>query len=132
MARTTITITPRFYETDALGHINNATIAAWLEVSRMSFTGSMLEGTRVSSVNWMLAAVNIDFVDETFFGSDVEARITAARPGNSSLTIEHELWQGERLTVRGKSVLVYLDGESRRSAPLPQPLREKLAQAGLE
>ncbi len=25
-------ITPRLYETDAMGHINNATIAAWFEV----------------------------------------------------------------------------------------------------
>ncbi|MEM9398560.1 MAG: acyl-CoA thioesterase, partial [Pseudomonadota bacterium] len=29
------TLSPRFYETDALGHINNVTIAAWFEVARM-------------------------------------------------------------------------------------------------
>ncbi len=130
MAETSITITPRFYETDALGHINNASIAAWLEVSRMSFTGSLLAGTGQDAFSWLVASIHIDFVAETLMGTDVVARISGARAGNTSLTIEHELWQGEQLTVRGTSVLVHVDLQTRSGAPLPQIVRDGLAAAG--
>jgi acyl-CoA thioester hydrolase len=29
-----MTVTPRFYETDALGHINNTVMAGWFEAAR--------------------------------------------------------------------------------------------------
>ena len=77
-----ITISPRFYETDALGHINNASIAAWFEVARMHFLKS-LEGSEPSAAkDWILASLHIDYVAETFFGTDVTARITEACVGN--------------------------------------------------
>jgi hypothetical protein len=38
-----ITITPRLYETDAMGHINNAIIAAWFEVVRVRFLESLVD-----------------------------------------------------------------------------------------
>ena len=56
------------------------------------------------------SCLQIDFVAETFYGSDVVAKITAARAGNSSLTILCEMFQQDRLTVKGKAVLVYMTG----------------------
>ena len=60
-----VTITPRFYETDALGHINNASIAAWFEVARIRFLESLGENRPETAANWILANINIDFVLET-------------------------------------------------------------------
>jgi acyl-CoA thioester hydrolase len=117
-----ITITPRFYETDALGHINNASIAAWFELVRMQFIASTGERAGEPATNWVLAALNIDFIAETFFGTDVIARVTDARAGNTSLTVVSEMSQEGKLTVRGKAVLVHLDAETRTPSPLPQAL----------
>ena len=124
-----ITITPRFYETDAIGHINNASIAAWLEVVRMGFIAS-LRGSQQNSAqadNWILASLQIDFVAETFFGVDVIGRVTEAKAGNSSLTVLCELSQGEKLTVKARAVLVFMDLQTRRPARLPDALRVQLA-----
>jgi len=124
-----LTITPRFYETDALGHINNASIAAWFEVARITFIESLGKQTAASSVNWILASLQIDFIAETFYGADVIATVTDATAGNSSLTVICEMSQGGKLTVRGKAVLVHLDTQSKRPSRIPDGLREKLAAA---
>ena len=129
MPHHTLTITPRFYETDALGHINNASIAAWFEVARITFIESLEKQNAASSVNWILASLQIDFIAETFYGTDVIATVTDATAGNSSLTVSCEMTQGGKLTVRGKAVLVHLDTESKRPSRIPDSLREKLAAA---
>ena len=122
-----ITITPRLYETDALGHINNATIAAWFEVVRVRFLESLVEGMSGTGKDWILASVHIDFIGETFYGTDVIGKITDASIGNSSFTITCEMSQGGRQTVRGKAVLVHLDLETKIPTRVPDELREQLA-----
>ena len=120
------TITPRFYETDALGHINNASLAAWFEVARVNFLESLGESDPDSATNWILASLQIDFIAETFYGTDVIARITEAKAGNSSLTVLCEMTQGDKPTVRGKAVLVHFDQSSKSSRRIPDSLRQRL------
>jgi acyl-CoA thioester hydrolase len=121
------TITPRFYETDALGHINNASIAAWFEVARVNFLESLGESDPSAAKDWILASIKIDFAAETFYGTDVIANITEAKIGNSSLTVVCEMMQGEKMTVRGTATLVHIDAQSKKPARIPEELREELA-----
>jgi acyl-CoA thioester hydrolase len=122
-----VTITPRFYETDALGHVNNASIAAWFEVARIRFLESLGEDKPETAANWVLANINIDFVLETFYGKDVEAVITGAEVGNSSVTVVCEMTQSGRVTVRGRAVLVHRDPVAKKSTRVPDGLRRALA-----
>jgi acyl-CoA thioester hydrolase len=124
-----ISIEPRFHETDALGHINNASIAAWLELVRMKFVQSLAGADIIEAQHWVLASLQIDFVAETFFGSEVIARITGAEPGNTSLTVSCELSQGGELTSRARMVMVYMDREGKKPARLPDALRRGLGAA---
>ena len=120
------TITPRFYETDALGHINNATIAAWFEIARMKLLESLGDGEAKSAMSWILASLHIDFVAETFYGADVTATITAASLGNSSLTLACEMTQRSEITVRGTAVLVHMDVQAKSSARIPDKMRRQI------
>ena len=122
-----ITITPRLYETDALGHINNATIAAWFEVVRIRFIESLVEGNPGIGKDWILASVHIDSTGETFYGSNVVGKITDASIGNTSFTVMCEMSQGGRQTVSGKAVLVHLDMQTKSPKRVPDFLREQLA-----
>ena len=122
-----ITISPRFYETDALGHINNASIAAWFEVVRIRFLESMGQDGLAGAMDWVLASLQIDFVAETFYGTDVIASITEAKVGNSSLTVVCEMTQGDKVSARGRAVLVQVDRQSKKSVRVPDSLREALA-----
>ena len=120
----TVTIAPRFYETDALGHINNIAITAWFEVLRVRLLESLGSGPASVAKNWVLAALAMDYVDETFYGTEVSMRVTEAMVGNKSLTIHCEMRQGDRLTVKGKAVLVHLDLETKETQRIPQALRD--------
>ena len=122
-----ITISPRLYETDALGHINNATIAAWFEVVRMRFLESLADSSEENVKSWILASVQIDFIAETFYGSDVTGKVVDVSIGNSSFTLHCEMWQGGEQTVRGKAVLVRMELESESPTRVPDELREKVA-----
>lgn len=128
MQNFSITIEPRFYETDALGHINNASIAAWLEIVRMKFIASLCTEDAYQAHSWILASLHIDFVAETFFGSDVIGRVIEAVPGNTSLTLQCEMCQGEKVTVRARAVLVFMDIETHAPTRLPEFLRKRLGQ----
>jgi acyl-CoA thioester hydrolase len=121
-----ITITPRLYETDAMGHINNASIAAWFEVVRVRYMEAVLTEGPGDGKNWILASVHIDFLAETFYGADVTGKIVGGRIGNSSLTLECEMWQGERQTVNGRAVMVFMDYESKAPRRIPDNYRARL------
>jgi acyl-CoA thioester hydrolase len=125
--RFSVNITPRFYETDALGHINNAAIAAWFEVARIRFLESLGENRPETAADWVLASIHIDFLRETFYGSSVEAVITGAEVGNSSITVLCDMMQNGHVTVRGRAVLVHRDPVARRSTPVPDDLRRQVA-----
>ena len=121
------TIIPRFYETDALGHINNASIAAWFEVARVRFLESLGESDPSAARDWMLVSVQIDFVAETFYGTDVTASITEATIGNTSLALACEMSQGGRLTVKARATLVHMDVQDKKPARISDAMREVLA-----
>lgn len=120
------TISPRFSETDALGHINNVSIVAWFELARTNFFATLAKGDTMAPQEWVLASVQVDFLDETFYGSDVTAQIVEATPGNSSLTLLGEMFQDGRQTMRGKAVLVHLDPDTKKSRRIPDAYRERL------
>lgn len=52
--------------------------------------------------------------------------IRASRLGRSSLTFALGIWRDDQLLTSGEVVYVHADGETRRSAALPQWLREKI------
>lgn len=125
-----VTIEPRFSETDALGHINNASIAAWLEIVRMKFIASLYTDESYEAQSWILASLQIDFIAETFFGEDVIGRVADVEAGNTSLTVFCEMHQGGNLTVKAKAVLVFMDEKTRAPTRVPEFLRKQLSANG--
>lgn len=122
-----VTITPRMYETDAMGHINNVSIAAWFEVVRVRFLESFASEHPPTDKSWILASTHIDFVGETFYGEDVIAKIVEVKVGNSSITFEVSMEQGGRQTIRGQAVLVHIDYDAKQPVRVPDEIREALA-----
>ncbi len=105
-------ITPRFCETDALGHINNVSYAAWLEQGRMGF---FIESKDPFNTPLILAKLEINYRNETFHGTNVEVHSRLAHLGNSSLTIAQNIYQNQLLVVEAKAVLVQFDFDNKHS-----------------
>jgi acyl-CoA thioester hydrolase len=120
-----VDISPRYYETDGLGHINNVSLAGWFETARIRALESL--GAETGLMQWVLASIKIDFQGETFYGSDVTATVTGMRPGNTSLTIDCQMTQDGRNTAFGRAVMVHLGEIGGTPTPLPERLRAVLA-----
>ena len=121
-----LTLTPRFYETDAFGHINNTVVTGWFETGRSGLFEVFSEGGEAATLPLILARIEVDFVGQIYYGSDVTIRTGIERLGNSSFVVLHQAWQNGKLVARGKAVQVYFEHDKQASAPIPQRFRELL------
>jgi acyl-CoA thioester hydrolase len=122
-----LTLAPRFYETDAFGHINNTTVAGWFETGRAPVFRLFSAGADAASLPLILARIEIDFVAQLYYGADVLLRTGIGQIGNSSFVVLQEAWQNGALAARGRAVQVYFDHQKQASQPLTESLREQLA-----
>ena len=120
------TIEPAFYDTDALGHINNTRLPAWFELARNDLFRLFTPDLDPRRWRLIMARMEVDFRAELFYGSDIEIRTYLSRLGNSSFTVTQEAWQEGQLTNVGHTVLVHFDHQAKRSAPIEGALREAL------
>ena len=118
----TITIQPRFGDTDCLGHINNTVLALWFETARNPLFKIFVPDLnfRPETFPLIMAHSEYDFVDILFFQYEVEVRTWISRIGNKSFTVYHEAWQEGRLCVKGSIVAVHYDFMAKQSTPLPE------------
>ncbi len=122
----TVAIQPRFSETDAMGHINNTSIAVWFETARVEYLMRIGERLQQWSPTWVLASLQLDYLRECHFGHEVSVEVSVTKIGNASLTLSCRMYQGGELKVVGNCVLVHFDAMTRKSAPLPDALRALL------
>lgn len=117
---------PAFYETDALGHINNTCLPQWFEAAREPLFRLFSPSLDLASWPLILARFEIDFHCPLELGREVEIRTGLARLGQTSLTVRQEAWQAGRKAVSGATVLVCFDYQQGAKKPLPEALRETL------
>lgn len=120
-------VEPAFYDTDALGHINNTRLPAWFELARNDVFRLFVPDLDPRKWPLIMAKLEVEFHAELFYGQEVEIRTWISRLGNSSFTVTQDAWQDERLGARGRVVLVHYDHAARASVPLTGELRDALA-----
>ncbi|MDR0599875.1 MAG: acyl-CoA thioesterase [Treponema sp.] len=124
-----VTVTPRFGDTDALGHINNTALPGWFELARNPLFAmfpperDFTDGT----FSLIMAHTDFDFLGELVFGAEVEIRSWVSRIGTKSFTILHEAWQKGELRCRGHAVIVHYNFKTRETLPLPEDKKAALA-----
>lgn len=124
----TMTVTPRFYETDALGHINNTVLSNWFEAAREPVFRIFNPGLDLGHWNLILARVAIDYVAQTHYGKPVEVRSWISKLGNSSFVVAQDAWQEGICVARGEAVQVFFNYATQKSEPLPPEYRAVLEQ----
>lgn len=122
----TLTIQPRFAETDALGHINNCVLPVWFEQARTPIFEIFVPGLGIRQWNLILAKIEVEFVAELFYGVGVEIRTWIERVGNSSVQVYQEAWQNGKLCAKGRAVQVHFDHGIKQSQPIPDAIRTQL------
>jgi acyl-CoA thioester hydrolase len=123
----------RFADTDAMGHVNNASYLTYCEIARAGYyeavTGQPLPlGAHGASEGMILAEATIAFRSPAYYGETltIEARVT--RIGGTSFTQEFRLtapqsrYGNARLVATSTSVQVMYDYLHERPIPVSQEL----------
>ncbi|MDR1679417.1 MAG: acyl-CoA thioesterase [Prevotellaceae bacterium] len=126
----TTTVTPRFGDIDALGHINNTVLPVWFELARNPFFRMFQPDLKIELKTWSLimAHIDFDFLHELTIQYDVEIRSSVSRIGSKSFTLVHEAWQNGKLCSKGEAVLVHYDFNTKQTTLIPEHIKQQLAE----
>ena len=119
-------ISPRFCETDALGHINNTALPIWFEKAREPVFRVFSPDMRTDKWVLILARIDVEYLAQIYYGTNVLVKTCMEKVGNSSMVILHEAWQKEQLVARGRAVLIHYDYSEQKSVRIPDDIRQQL------
>jgi acyl-CoA thioester hydrolase len=117
----------RWRDLDALGHVNNAVYATYLEECRDEWTIRALGGVG-DPWEWVVVRVAIDFRSELTQEDDVViVSVALVRIGTSSLTLREEIRKLDgTLSTEAEAVIVARSRETGRSRPLTDAERDAM------
>ena len=118
-------IVPRFRDTDAMGHINNAVYVTYLEVARQIYWARLDAHSDYRRVPFILAHVSIDFRSEALVNEVLEAGIRLAWIGNRSFSFAYRIGEktSGRTVAEASTVQVCYDYGAKKTMPMPEELR---------
>lgn len=123
------TITTRWRDDDAYGHLNNATYYEYFDtaVNAYLFETTGVNVRKLPQIG-IVAETSCRYLREIGFPEPVEAGLVVDKVGTSSVIYRIGLFQGpgDEAAAEGRFVHVYVDntGESRSVTPLPEPIRD--------
>ena len=123
------TITTRWADNDAYGHINNVVYYSYFDtvVNAFLIEKGLLEIGKSSAIG-LVVETSCQYFSSLAYPDTVHAGLRVAKLGGSSVRYEVGIFgNDEPLTAaRGHFVHVYVDAATRRPIPLPAPLRAAL------
>jgi acyl-CoA thioester hydrolase len=112
----------RFADTDALGHVNNASFALYVESARLDFFSRL--GEQVRSL--ILAHLAIDFRRQVGFGERMRVDTTVDRVGTTSVALHQLVYADGGVAAEARSVVVLFDYAAQRPEPIGPAMRARL------
>lgn len=128
MPALSLKIRPRFNDTDALGHINNASVATWFEEARLPVFKVFVPDLDVKNWNLIVASIQIDYRAQLQYQHEVEITTQVQKIGKSSFTLFQTAQQHKKTAASGSTTLVHFNYREQRSVPLTESQRKELAE----
>ncbi len=127
----------RFSDTDAMGHVNNASYLTFAEIARLAYyehvTGESLPlATHGAQEGMILAEIRITYRNPAFYGELLAVETRVDRIGRTSFVMVHRLtapasrYGPARLIAVADSVLVMYDYQDERPIPVPASLADAI------
>jgi acyl-CoA thioester hydrolase len=124
------TITTRWADNDAYGHVNNTVYYEWFDtaVNRWLVGQGLLDIERGDPIG-LVVQTGCSYFAPLAFPDDVDAGIAIERLGSSSVTYRIGVFASGAAepAAQGHFTHVYVDRQNRRPSPLPNAWRERLA-----
>lgn len=119
-------VTIRYCDMDELGHINNCTYPTYIEVGRVAFLGGLLDGERHPGIDFILAHIEIDFLNEGHFPGTIEVGSRILKLGTKSMTTGFGVFLDGECKATAKCVNIYFRPETRETIVIPPDIRAQL------
>jgi acyl-CoA thioester hydrolase len=116
----------RFSDTDMIGHVNNVAFAALLESGRTAFGHACLFPHMPRGVQVVMARVEIDYRRELHWPAVVDVGTRLVAVGRSSYVMAQGVFLADACVATGRTTLVMIDRQTRRSSALPDTYRAVL------
>ncbi|MCJ8319216.1 MAG: acyl-CoA thioesterase [Colwellia sp.] len=116
-------ITPRFSDTDALGHVNNTMVPIWFEGARDPVFKLFMPKLDIKDWQLILAKITVEYHGQIFYGSLIEVRTYISRIGGASFDVYQELWQNDKKCGSGTAVMVHFCYREQTSKKIPDDIK---------
>jgi acyl-CoA thioester hydrolase len=120
-----IDIDVRFRDIDAMGHVNNAVYATYLEQARVSYIEDVVDEPLMTT-DGVVADLHIDFERPIDWGESVTVGVRAGELGTSSIPLAYEIRAEGDLAATGETLMVVFDPEAGEPRPIPDAWRERI------
>lgn len=121
-------ITPRFSDTDALGHINNTMVPVWFEGARDPIFRLFTPELDLKAWPLILAKIDVSFLAQMYYGQELEIRTMISRIGGASFDVLQEVWQNGKKCASGTAVMVNFCYKTQGSVKIPENIKQVLQQ----
>jgi acyl-CoA thioester hydrolase len=117
-----------YQDTDAGGVVYYANYLRFFEKSWyawLSSIGISLDQWEKEDTFIMVKAVHLNLADKVRLGESIDVVTAVEEVGRASFTLSHAIYSNERLTTRGRTQMVCVDGRGKLKG-LPSAVREAL------
>ncbi|HEX6197981.1 MAG TPA: thioesterase family protein [Jiangellaceae bacterium] len=119
----------RFDDLDSYGHVNNVTIAEYLQQARIDLGRAHLDGHREEHQRQVIARLVIDYARPIPFRTEpVRVDLVVTRIGTSSVDLAYTVRDDDAVYARAASTMVAYDVRAAESRPLGEGERDALEQ----
>lgn len=117
-------VTLRFRDLDLLGHVNNVSLAGWLEDGRVALELPIQPLTpSYGGPVIVLVDLHIQYLEEVRYGSEIKVGSRVQRIGTSSAVIGQAVFADGKCAAIAEAVEVLIGPTSRRPEPWPAEFR---------
>ncbi|HKX07271.1 MAG TPA: thioesterase family protein [Stellaceae bacterium] len=113
----------RYGDTDRQGHVNNAVFATFFESGRVMFLFDEKLNLAGPDAKFAAVRLEIDFRAELFYPGRVDIGTRVLGIGRTSFRLGQGVFNGDTCAATSETVLVQMDGATRKAKPLAPQLR---------
>ena len=125
MSRFETDLEVRFRDLDAMGHVNNAVYATYMEQARVEYYAEVLD-VGLADIDTVIAHLEIDYERPIELGEAVVVRIDVGTIGRASFPMAYEIVADGHVAARAETIQVFWDRESGTSRPIPAEWRDDI------
>jgi|SRR5690625_475088 len=118
----------RVSETDALGHINNASYFTYLEDARINFLEELGIYIKDEVFAFMLVSTKCDFIAQGYFGQILQVDTKVLKIGTKSLTLVSDIFEKEsgNIIAKGEATIVYFNLLDEKTMEIPDAFKTRM------